>query len=62
MKGLKEAQEWYAKKTNKTIAEFDEYDAYCARVAYDYSEESHHKIKWLETIIEDMKTLGYKTK
>ena len=26
----------------------------------EWSEEAEHRIDWLETIIEDMKTLGYK--
>lgn len=36
---LKDVQEWYAKKCNKTVKEFDEYDMFCSKVAYDYAIE-----------------------
>ena len=37
---LKNVQEWYAKKCNKTVKEFDEYDMFCSKVAYDYATEA----------------------
>lgn len=34
---LKEVQEWYANKTNRTIDELDSYDRFCAKVACDFA-------------------------
>ena len=34
---LKAAQQWYASKINKKIDELDDYDSFCAKVAYDYA-------------------------
>ena len=33
---LEYVQEWYAKKLKKTVAEMDEYDMFCAHVAYTF--------------------------
>jgi len=34
-----DTQKWYAKKCNKTVAEFDDYDNHLCKVAYDYATE-----------------------
>ena len=33
---LKDVQKWYAGKACKQVSELDEYDLYCAKVAYDF--------------------------
>lgn len=40
---LKDIQEWYANKLNKTINEFDDYDMFCTKVTYDYVIEKYNR-------------------
>lgn len=34
-----DVRDWYAKKTNKTTDEFDDYDNHLCKVAYDYASD-----------------------
>jgi hypothetical protein len=40
---LKDIQEWYANKTNKTVAEFDDFDMFVSKVTYDYVVEKYSR-------------------
>jgi len=37
---LKDIEEWYAKKTNRTVDEFDEYDKFHCHITFDYVAEA----------------------
>ena len=35
-KNIKRAEEWLAKRFGKSVNEFDDYDYFCAKIAYEY--------------------------
>jgi hypothetical protein len=46
MKEYNEAKQWYADRIKKQVAEFDEFDAFVAKVAGEYAEQ---QVKLLAT-------------